>query len=106
MAEEKGYQGWKNYETWNIALWINNDQGLQSIVHDLAREITEIGELATAIKDMVEESNPLQGTSTLYTDLLQSAIDEADFWEIATAMKEDVAEGDTYREEPEEEEIF
>lgn len=19
------YEGWKNYETWNVALWINND---------------------------------------------------------------------------------
>ena len=27
------YNGWTNYETWNVALWINNDQGL----YDLAR---------------------------------------------------------------------
>ena len=23
------YNGWTNYETWNVALWIDNDQGLQ-----------------------------------------------------------------------------
>ena len=22
------YEGWKNYDTWNVALWINNDEPL------------------------------------------------------------------------------
>lgn len=22
------YNGWKNYETWNVALWIQNDEGM------------------------------------------------------------------------------
>jgi hypothetical protein len=28
MTEEKEYEGWKNYATWNVSLWINNDYAL------------------------------------------------------------------------------
>lgn len=28
MFKQEGYNGWKNYNTWNCALWINNDYAL------------------------------------------------------------------------------
>jgi len=30
MQTEMTYNGWANYETWNVALWIQNDKGLYS----------------------------------------------------------------------------
>ena len=30
------YNGWKNYETWNVALWLGNDEGLYRTAKDFA----------------------------------------------------------------------
>ena len=41
------YNGWTNYETWNVALWINNDQGL----YNLARECGDYETLVNRLYD-------------------------------------------------------
>lgn len=30
------YNGWKNYATWNVALWIGNDEGLYNFAKECA----------------------------------------------------------------------
>jgi hypothetical protein len=34
------YNGWKNYETWNIALWLGNDEGLVDLVNNFGKGVT------------------------------------------------------------------
>ena len=47
------YNGWKNYETWNVNLWIQNDKSLSSIAaesesyKDFVDTMREIGSLET-----------------------------------------------------------
>jgi hypothetical protein len=42
------YNGWCNYETWNIALWINNDQ-------DLYNFAAECGDYETLVDGLYNE---------------------------------------------------
>ena len=36
------YNGWENYETWNVALWLQNDEGLYYLCRDMGNYIDTI----------------------------------------------------------------
>ena len=37
-GNKKGYNGWKNFNQWNVALWINNDESLYFFALGLINE--------------------------------------------------------------------
>ena len=113
---EKTYNGWTNYETWNVVLWIDNEEGSYRYWRDTVREICEdsdekddaICSVSKRLEDEIKEGAPeLQGT---YSDLLSAALSEVNWYEIAEnwvdeewpnieeARKEESEEEDTEEE--------
>ena len=44
-ALDISYKGWENYETWNVAHWINNDEGF----YNLARQCDDYQEFLQSL---------------------------------------------------------
>jgi hypothetical protein len=89
------YNGWSNYETWAVKLWLDNDEGTQVEMSDSAKRATLMWNperwLSDYIKDFVNDGVP-NIPASMYLDLLTSAIANVDFSEIAKAYMEDIEE--------------
>lgn len=111
---DKTYNGWSNYETWNVALWMDNDPSTYEHWRERAQDfVDEKGSKALAESDAYqlgdeieashEEAAPeLQGC---YADILSAALREVDWREIAEHLIADAdeVEGDDDETDPIEE---
>lgn len=103
MTETEKYQGWTNYETWNVNLWLSNDEPSYAYWQERAKDVfdsAEAGEvltksqdarytLAAELKDHIaDEERPELGG--LYGDLLSAALSEVNWSEIANAWFEGI----------------
>ncbi len=71
MTKQK-YNGWTNYQTWNVALWFGNDEGLynayreererQRFNRERAREFVE-GLLPDGTPDLKDRKDPYRGVN-------------------------------------------
>jgi hypothetical protein len=108
QTQERTYNGWTNYETWAVKLWIDNEQGSYSYWEEAAQEILDdtdtddtreerkreaVGELAGRLKDEHNEAMPELGAS-IWSDLLGAALSEVDWYEIAEALLDDKTPSD------------
>lgn len=104
-VESNRYNGWKNYETWAVAMWLDNDQAVNDYwkeavgqwVHAALEGSTEPSlEEAKVIATLnaareLEASHALAGDrSNVYTGLLTTALSRVDWREIAGHLVDEV----------------
>ena len=86
MTHYDGYNGWTNYETWSVKLWMDNDNNCYW--EEIAKDYKDVLALARRIREEIEEANPLTEPN-MYSQLLNSALEEVNWEEIAESLLED-----------------
>lgn len=76
------YNGWTNWETWNVVLWIDNDEGL----YNARLEAASDGFTAESAEQFVRESLP-DGTPEM--DDTDGGYPAVDWQEVAESWNEE-----------------
>jgi len=110
------YNGWTNYETWCVYLWLSNDQGTDSMCEELAQDTVdnlpahEPGDVGVSEKeyahiqtgeqiesyvsdlrdDLFHSPQKSQGQYGVFLDLVNAALSEVNWMEIGAAYEETV----------------
>lgn len=90
------YNGWANYETWNVCLWIDNEESLYHEKMRVARRlIGSSSRDATLVESFVREVFP-QGTPDMVSirehEKKPSDLSMVDWEEIADAWQKEAEE--------------
>jgi len=98
----KPYNGWYNYETWVVKLWMDNDEGSDAYWRDQAEECVKVDGREGAVRsleDLIKEQHEeaaceKMGSSTcgVFNDLMTAALSEVNWREIAQHLVDEAAD--------------
>jgi len=85
------YNGWTNYETWLVNLWMDNEEGSYRGAQELARSALEdesdrddaVQSVAEHLKEEHESAAADAVPAGVFSDLVGAALSEVDWREIA-----------------------
>jgi hypothetical protein len=90
------YNGWTNYETWNVALWMDNSEGSQAYWNERAEELLEDGveqddatyklskEIEEQHEEYVQDALEKAGAECSFmADIVNGSMREVNWYEIA-----------------------
>ena len=85
------YNGWANYPTWNVALWIDNDQGLYETTREIISQeykynVDRDNALREFVEDLLYENIPPAG---MQVDLLFWVLSMVDWSGIVDGIMEE-----------------
>ena len=75
-------EGYTNYQTWNVALWIANDEG----TYTFWQEQKDADNLPQLLQNWVEEMMP-ELPASMFSDILSHGLAMVDWHEVAESVK-------------------
>ena len=102
MTNDKTYNGWTNYETWNCNLHFDDcfTEQAQEIYDEaeegdiLTRDEQATADLADYIEEYVQESTPTMSEGGFFEDVMKAAVQQVNWYEIAKHYILDVEKGE------------
>lgn len=86
MSNDRTYNGWSTYETWLVNLWIQNEESLYASLHAAVCEADSLYDAREILKARIDNEYDWfveENSHGLFQDLLQGALDEVNWYEIA-----------------------
>lgn len=94
MTDET-YDGWTNYESWLVALWLDNEQGSQEQAREIATQAASDLAAGEAIKSLIEDDvEAVSGWGSavpqngMIVDLINAALSRVDWREVGAHFRE------------------
>jgi hypothetical protein len=83
------YEGWANYPTWAVNLWLSNDEGTYHATNDAVRDAGSVYDASNAIESLVDDLMP-ELEAGIGADIMGWAFQMVEWREIAESWAADL----------------